>query len=136
MVILSAKLIFLPIYVVQYTVLLDKNENVRHIESEEQFRFIMSIIEALEIPFTWDPNESFNVSDKIRLRKTLDQYNITILDDMAGEIKIFLERDCVATWHKPSFVLKEDLSQIDPKKRLYLEMRCNFNSVFEDQPVQ
>lgn len=117
----------------EYTVLLDKNSNIREIETEEQTRFVLSVIEALEIPFEWDANKSFTVFDKVRLRKTLGQYNISIVDDMEGGLKIYLEHQIVADWKKPFFILKEDLTEIDPRKKLYIEMRCSFSSIFEEQ---
>ena len=116
----------------QYTVLLNKDAIIRDIEAEEQTRFIMSVIEALEVPFDWDPNEPFSVLDKVRLRKVLNQYHISIIDDMAGGVKIYLENDKIAEFFKPRYVLKEDPSQIDPKKKLFIEMHCDFNSLFEN----
>lgn len=116
----------------QYTVLLDKSTNIREVEAEEQTRFVLSIIEALEVPFEWDSNEPFTILDKVRLRKVLSQYQITVLDDMGGGVKIYLEHQQIAEWKKPLYILKEDPSQIDPKKRLFIEMKCEFDSIFED----
>lgn len=117
----------------EYIVLLDSTSNLREIEAEEQTKFVISMIEALEIPFEWNSNEPFSILDKIRLRKVLAQYNVSVIDDMEGGIKIFLEREKVAEWKKASYVLKEDPSQIDPKKRLYIEMKCSFSSIFEEE---
>jgi hypothetical protein len=116
----------------KYTVLLDSSSNLREIEAEEQIKFVVSIIEALEIPFEWDSNAPFSVLDKLRLRKVLAQYNASIIDDMEGGIKIFLERDQIAQWHKSTYILKEDLSQVDPRKKLFIEMSCSFDSIFEE----
>ncbi len=121
----------------QYTILLDSRANIREVEAEEQTKFVVSIIEALEIPFEWDSNTPFSIFDKVKLRKVLSQYNISVLDDMSGCIKILLEREQIAVWHKPSFMLKEDLSQIDSKKRLYIEMKCHFDSIYDEaEPSQ
>jgi hypothetical protein len=117
----------------EYVILLDKYANIREVEAEEQTRFVISIIEALEVPFEWDSNEPFSVLDKIRLRKVLGQYNISVIDDMEGGVKIYLERDIIAEWKKPLYLLKEDPSQIDHKKKLYIEMKCCFSSMFEEQ---
>jgi len=117
----------------EYTILLDKNAKIREIEAEEQTRFVVSIIEALEIPFEWDSNQTFTILDKVRLRKLLNQYNISVIDDMEGGLKIFLERELIAEWKKPFYVLREDPSQIDPKKKLYIEMKCSFSSMFENE---
>jgi hypothetical protein len=117
----------------EYVVLLDKSTNIREVEAEEQTRFVISIVEALEVPFEWDSNEPFSILDKIRLRKVLSQYNVSIIDDMEGGVKIFLEREKIAEWKKPLYILKEDPSQIDSKKRLYIEMKCSFTSIFEEE---
>lgn len=115
----------------EYKILLDKSTDFREVEAEEQTRFVISIVEALEIPFEWDSNKPFSIFEKIKLRKVLGQYNVSVIDDMEGGVKIFLERDQVAEWKKPLYTLKEDLAQIDPKKRLYLEMKCSFESIYE-----
>lgn len=117
----------------EYTILLDKSAVVREVEAEEQTRFVISIVEALEVPFEWNSNEPFSMLDKIRLRKVLGQYNVSVINDMEGGVKIFLEREKIAEWKKATYVLKEDLSQIDPKKKLYIEMKCSFSSIYEDQ---
>lgn len=108
---------------------------MRAIEAEEQTRFILSMVEALEVPFEWDSNEPLSVLDKIRLRKVLGQYNVSIIDDMDGGVKIFLEREKIAEWNKAQYLLKEDPSEVDPKKRLFVEMKCSFSSIFEEAPA-
>lgn len=116
----------------EYTVLLDKTAAVREIEAEEQTRFIMSVVAALEVPFEWNSNEPFTIMDKVRLRKVLAQYNISVIDDMAGGIKMYLDRDQIAEFIKPTYILREDPVQIDPHKRLFIEMKYNVKSIFED----
>lgn len=117
----------------QYVVLLNSSANFREAEAEEQTRFIMSIIEALEVPFEWNANEPLSILDRIRLRKVLSQYNISVIDDMDGGVKMFLDRDKIAEWHKALFILKEDPSQVDPKKKLFVEMKCSFSSIFDEE---
>jgi len=120
----------------EYTVLLDSSAIVRDIEAEEQTRFVISIVEALEIPFEWNSNEPFTIFDKVRLRKVLGQYNVAVIDDMEGGVKIFLEREKIAEWKKATYILKEDPLQIDRKKKLYIEMKCSFSSIYENQNAE
>lgn len=120
----------------EYTILLDKSTPLREVEAEEQTRFVISMVEALEVPFEWDANEPFSVLDKIRLRKVLSQYNVSVVDDMEGGMKIFLEREKIAEWKKAQYLLKEDSLQVDPKKRLFIEMKCSFSSIFEEDAEQ
>ena len=112
----------------QYTVLLDRGENVRKVETEEQSRFIFSVMESLHIPFEWEPDKEMTALDKINIKKLLAEYNITIIDDLDGNVKIYVGMDLIGEWHKPIYCLREDRSQLDPKKRLFLEMKCTFNS--------
>lgn len=117
----------------EYKVLLDKSENIREVEAEEQTRFVISIVEALEVPFEWNSNEPFTMFDKVRLRKVLGQYNVSVIDDMSGGVKVYLEREKIAEFFKPTYILKEDPSQIDPKKRLFIEMKCAFTSIYNKE---
>lgn len=117
----------------QYTILISRNENVKEIETQEQSRFIKTILEALEIDVKFNPDESFSIDDKIKMRKALSFYNITIIESFDGGLKIFVERDLIAEWKKPFYKMKQDNSQIDPKNRLYMEMKINFWTVFEQE---
>lgn len=112
----------------EYTVLLESSANLPSIEAEEQTRFILSVVEALEIPFDWDANQEMTVLERVRLRKLLNQYNISVIDDLDGGVKIYLSREIIAEWKKASYILKEDLQQLDRRKRLYIEMKCSFES--------
>jgi hypothetical protein len=117
----------------RYTILLNKNEKTKEIEAQEQSRFVKSIFEALEIPVEFNPDEPYSIDDRLRLRSSLNSYNINIIGDIDGGLKIFVKTDLIAEWKKPHYVLKIDGSQIDPNKKLYLEMHINFWSVFESE---
>ena len=119
----------------EYNLLLDRNENVRKVEAEEQSRFILSVIEALGIPFEYDTDAEFTPLDKIRLKKALAEFNIAIIDDMAGSVKIYLERELIAEWEKASYLLREDPSALDRRQRLYIEMRCSWNCQLMETPT-
>jgi hypothetical protein len=111
----------------RYTILLERNENIHAVELQEQSRFIKSVLEALEIPFTWNLDEPLSVDKKIDLKKILRSYNVNILNDTAGGIEIFVDKECVAKWYKPEIKLKQDV-----KKQLLTELNINFWIVFED----
>lgn len=116
----------------QYSILLDRNENTKEVEIQEQSRFVKSILEALQVPIEWDPEEPFSVETKRKFIKDLDNYKINIIDDMNGGMKIYVESDVIAEWKKPLFKLKQDKSQIDPKKQLYISMEVDFWSLFDE----
>jgi len=117
---------------VQYTILLNRNEDTDKIQTEEQFKFVRMLFETLDIPFEWN-SEGFLVSveEKIKYRKVLEHYNMSVIDDMDGGLKVYVGSDLIAEFYKPKFKLKEDLSEIDDRKKIYLEMDINFWTIFE-----
>jgi hypothetical protein len=116
------------------TILLNKDEDTRKVEEEEKSKFIRIILEQIGLPvdeFWVNPEKSLDVQEKIKLRQILNAYNIIIIDDLGGEMQIYVENDLVAEWKKCSYKLKTDLRQINPNKRLYLEMKINCWSIFD-----
>lgn len=116
-----------------FTVLLNSNENTRKVEEEEKSRFIKSIIEAMNVPMedVWDEDGELSIEQRIKIRKVLSDFNIRVLDYPGGELEIYVDNDLVAKWHKCEYVLKRDLAAIDPSKKLYLEMKINYWSMFD-----
>jgi hypothetical protein len=118
------------------TILLDKNEDTRKVEEEEKSKFIRNILGEIGLPvdeFWVNPEKTLDVHEKIKLRQILNAYNIIIIDDLGGEMQIYVDNDLVAEWKKSSYKLKKDLRQINPNKRLYLEMKIDCWSIFEQE---
>jgi hypothetical protein len=115
-----------------YTILLNRDDNTKEIETQEQFRFIKSILETIQAPIEFNPEKEFTIEDKIKFKQELSHFNINIIDDMDGGLKIYVEKDLIAEWIKPTYVLMEDKSNIDLMKKLYLKMNITFRSVFEN----
>jgi len=119
-----------------YTVLLDFNSNKRAVEDEEKAKFIRSILEAMNIEVDfWSPQETtLTIETKIKLRELLSELGLIILETTDGEVEIYFEQKLIGEWRKPFYMLKKDLSQVDPRKKLYLEMHVTFSSpLFEEQ---
>ncbi len=117
----------------QYSILLAKDENIKEVEELEQSRFIRTILEAVGIPIDfWEVDQPLSVSDKIKFRDAMSKYDISIIDDMDGGLKIYHEKDIIGEWFKCEYILKKDIGEIDPRKKLFFEMKVNFWSVFED----
>ncbi len=112
--------------------MLSRDEDTKAVEGQEQSRFIKSILEALEVPIEFEPDELLSVENHQRLRKAFKEFNIHIIDDMDGGVKISIGDGLIAEWYKSTYKLKKDLSQRDPRDRLYLEMAVNFWSIFEE----
>ncbi|HEY4877143.1 MAG TPA: hypothetical protein VIH86_16305 [Puia sp.] len=120
----------------RYTILLNRDEKTKAVEAQEQARFIKAILEALDILPDWNPDESLTIDSKIKFRKDLNTYNIHIADDADGGLKIYANNEVIGEWKKSKYILKTDRSQIDPNKKLYLEMHIDFWSIFEESNVK
>lgn len=115
-------------------ILLNASDNTRQVEEEEKSAFVKSILDNIGIPMpeVWGEDGSLSIQGKIKLRGILSTYNVNVIDDKDGALTVYVEKEIVATWKKPSYILKRDLSQIDPKKKLYLEMHTEAWTVFEN----
>lgn len=119
----------------QGTILLNSNENTRKVEEEEKSRFIKSIIDTLEVPLEglWEDEEELSLETRIKLREILSKFSIKIIDYPDGHLEIYAGTELIAEWKKCEYVLKRDLTTIDPTKKLYLEMKINYWSIFENK---
>jgi hypothetical protein len=112
--------------------MLSRSEDTKAVESQEQSRFIKSVLEALEVPIDFEPDEPLSVVEHQRLRQAFKEFNIHVIDDVDGGIKITIGDDLIAEWYKSTYKLKQDSSQPNAQDRLYLEMTVNFWTIFED----
>jgi len=126
------------------TILLNYNENTQQVEEEEKARFLRSLLGQMfentdvveQIQQIW-PNEGvLSAEQKVKLRGIFTTYNIQVIDDHDGHLQVYVEGELVGEWYKCTYKLKRDLRQIDPRKKLYLEMEVNCWSVFEPQEEQ
>jgi hypothetical protein len=116
------------------TILLNSNENTRQVEHEERENFIRSVLGEMGLPLedVYEDDGSLSLDGKVRLRSLLGQYGVQVIDNRDGEVKIYADRELVAIWNKPKYSLRKDLLELDPTKKLFLEMRINSWSVFEE----
>lgn len=112
----------------KYKLLLGRNENIKKIEEQEQARFVKSSLEVLGVPNNFNPDEPLSIEGKINFKKILDEYNINIIDDMDGGIKIYVGTDLAAEWKKVSYKLK-----INNKQKLCTEMEVNIWNALDEQ---
>ncbi len=118
------------------TILLNYNENTHKVEDEEKNRFLRDLLEQMGTPIStfWVGDElSLSIQQKIQLRKLLITYSIQVIDDNDGNVRVYVDGELVGEWHKCTYKLKRDFSQIDPKKQLFLEMTINCWTLFEEQ---
>jgi hypothetical protein len=115
----------------RYTILLSKTENTREVEAQEQARFLKTIIDSLDLPIAYNPDEELTVDKKIELKKSFDKYNINVISDNDGGMQVFVLQDLIGDFKKCKYKLKEDVAQRDPNKKLYIEMQVDFWNAFE-----
>lgn len=117
------------------TILLNHDENTREIEEEEKMRFLRNILEEMNIPISnfWETDSLLMIEQKIKLRKILVDFGIQIIDDLDGNMTMYVDNEKIAQWYKSTYKLKRDIKQLDPKKQLYLEMEINYWSLFDEQ---
>lgn len=116
------------------SILLNHSENTKKVEEQEQLRFVRYILESMNLPLEdiYISDEELSIENKIKLKNILYSYNIEIINYADGNLEIYLDKDLIGKWEKPIYTLKKDLSAIDPKKKLYLEMQLKYWSVFDD----
>lgn len=114
--------------------LLNHNENTKLIEEEEKNRFLFSLLVDMGIDLgdLLNSNLILDIEDKIKLRNILSVYNVRVIDDQDGHMQVYVDSELIGEWHKCEYKLKTDLSELDPKKKLYLEMSINYWSIFEE----
>lgn len=116
---------------------LASKNNYRKVEEEWQYEFIYHVLSSIGIPqeildSCFPEDGDLTVQNKITLRYHLDKYKVIIIDDCDGGIKIFVEKELVAEWKKCKFVLKEDIKEVDPFKRLYIEIKADIWTIFDE----
>jgi hypothetical protein len=117
------------------TILLNYDDNTQQVEDEEKTRFLKTMLEQMGVPITdfWTADTSLTVNQKIKLRGILATYAIQVIDDLDGNMQVYVEGEKVGEWHKCTYKLKRDLRQLDPRKQLYLEMEVDCWTIFEEE---
>jgi hypothetical protein len=116
------------------TILLNYDENFRQVEEEERNKFLRDLLDQMGVPIEdlWEDGKSLSVEQRIKLREILPHFNVQIVDDSDGHVIVYVDKEKVGEFFKSSYKLRQDLSQLDPKKRLFTEMEINFWSIFEE----
>lgn len=118
--------------------------NFREVENEWQWEWVLYVLFNLGIPEEMledcvPENGSFEditPTHKISLRKHMSDFDVTIVDDRDGGIKIYVYNDeqhiLVGMWNKSKFVYREDLSEIDPANKIYVEVHADTWTIFDE----
>lgn len=118
------------------TILLNYNENVRKVEEDERNRFLYCLLEQMGVPVGefWTIDDALSVAQKMKLRNVLTTYGIQVLDDHDGKLSVYVDSELVGEWDKCTYKLKKNIQELDPRKKMYLEMEIKYWSVFDDPP--
>lgn len=122
--------------------------NFREVESEWRWEFVFYVLSNMGVPDDMlseclPEDSSFkdiDVNHQIRLRKHMDTFDISIIDDRDGGTKIYVYTDeqhvLIAEWKKCIFVYKEDWGEVDPAHKVYVEVLSDTWTIFDEGAKQ
>lgn len=114
--------------------ILCNRQDIRQTKTEEQYNFIVYVLQNVGLPLEDvlpEEYKDFSVEHKIKLRELLFKFDITLVNDRDDGVMIYVDKTLIAKWKKPHVILRTDLSEIDPAKRMYAEIQTEWWSVFE-----
>src|SRR6266581_5686164 len=112
----------------------DKN-NYNTIAQQLRFAWMKNILTQTGMdltncfPDSDDPNDH-TIEQKVNLKKALSNNNILIEDNIDNSLFIHIQDKLIAWWKKPNYDKREDLSERDRKKRFYIGINLEYESVF------
>lgn len=80
-----------------------------------------------------DPNDQ-TIEHSKKLKKALSDNKITVVDNNDDSIFIYIQDVLIAQWKTPLYDKREDFSQLDRKKRFYVGINLEYESVFDVEP--
>ena len=122
--------------------------NFREVEEEWKYEFIIYVFQGMGMPaelleqYFPESYEDFGISQKKELKKFLNKEGIVIIDDCDGGLKFYMdqvrsenniEHVLIATWKKCRFNYREDPKEIDPAKKIYVEVVADPWVIFEEE---
>ncbi len=127
-------------------------DNFREVEHEWQWEFVYYVLSNLGIPdedldacFPDSPDE-MEAEHKIELRNVMYHFDVTIVDDKDGGLKIWVAEPMgddkpplyvlVGEWKKCKFVYREDPGEVDPNLRIYVEVHADVWTILDDEPEE
>jgi hypothetical protein len=81
----------------------------------------------------WKTDTILSSDQKMKLREILAKWQIQVIEDIDGHMQIYVEQELAGEWFKPTYKLKRDLRELDPKKQFYIEMKIDTWTLFEGQ---
>lgn len=105
---------------------------------EEKLQFLVFVLDSMGVELDGcfpDPLNPANITadHRSKLAELLNKFAISIIDNKDKTFDIFLEKDKIASWLKHWIELKKDFSEINPKRRIYVEIHLECWSIFEQK---
>jgi hypothetical protein len=114
------------------TTILINRQDASKIEGEEKVNWAINVLKTMGVPVDDFPKEP-TMNNLRKIRGLLKKLEIDLIDDSDAGLKIYLKGKPIAEWLRPTYVLKENLREVDPKYRYYLEMTLNHRSVSDEK---
>lgn len=113
-------------------------DNYREVLNQVRFDWVCSVLSQTGMNLDNCFPESGNYEDqtmeqKAQLRNNLKDNNILIIDEIDNSLIIYIQEQIIAEWKKPLYIRKEDLSEINPRKKVYIEINIDCFSVFDEE---
>jgi len=105
--------------------LLNISSNKEEFEQEEKNKFLKTILEVLEFK-TDSLFEENTVENKIKIKNLLSKNNLKIADE--DDYIVFFENQEIARMKKPFYKIKKDLSELDRKNQVYIEVTVEYET--------
>jgi len=111
-------------------------DDYKEIVEEEKYNFIRAVMEEFSISLEeleLDPIPT--TLQRRQLKEYLSKFKVYISYNGNESVEIYYHNgksdDLVAVWHKPYYVLRKDLNEKDPSKKVYYEIFISFDTIFE-----
>lgn len=115
-------------------------DNYKQVLHQVRFDWLCSVLSETGMNLDSCFPESGNIEDqtieqKAQLRSNLNDNDILIVDNSDDSLIIYIQKQIIAEWKKPLYIRKEDIEERNPKKKFYIEINIEYDSVF-DQNVE
>lgn len=111
-------------------------KSINEAVEEERLQFLVFVLDAMGIdlegcfPDPLDPKQ-ITVENRTKLSEVLNKFNVSVIDFKDRTFDLYLDKEKIASWGKHWVELKKDFSEIDPKRRIYVNIHLDCWSVFE-----
>ena len=119
---------------IKETVLADR-DNCKQVADKLKYLWVKDVLSQtgmnLDNCFPEEDSDDPTIEQRAQLRNNLEENDILIIDKKEF-LKIYIQDQLIAEWIYPKFILKKSVGEINPKKKLYVEINLEYWSVFSE----